>query len=611
MKNQLKRNLTLLDVFCLASGAMISSGIFILPGLAFSHAGPLVFLSYLFAGIGAFLGTLSVIELSTAMPKAGGDYYFITRSLGPMVGTVSSFLSWIALCLKSAFAIFGISEVLYITFGLPIILSAFFLCIFFTVLNIVGVKEAARFEVILVIGLFMIMAVLIIAGIGKLNVGHFVPALPYGINKVFVTAGFVFISFGGLLNIASVSGEIRTPSKNIPLGMILSLAAVTIFYTLILIVAVGVLSGEKLSTSLTPIADTGRLLLGQTGYVIVSIGALLAFITTANAGVLSASRYPLALSKDKLLPGMIGRLSKRKESPFVAISITGLFIFVCMLLDLATLVKLGSVAILTLYILTNVAVVVLREGNIQNYKPTFKVPFYPWINIASIALFIFLIIDMGLVAIEESVVLICAALMLYFFYGRKKHSIGYAFIHLIEKIVNRRMTDSSLEEELKQVVIQRDDLKIDRFHRLIEDAIIWDIEEKLNYDDFLKFLAKKTAKDINLSNEKIIELLKQRESEGSTAITPFVAIPHIIIPGQNKFKLAILRCRSGIKFSHEHDYVKAIFVLFGTIDERSFHLQVLATIAHIVQAKDFEKAWMNARNKQQLRDMLLLSERKR
>ena len=89
----LKRNLGFFDVFCISSGAMISSGIFILPGMAYSQAGPLVFVSYFLAGMLALMGTLSIIELATAMPKAGGDYFFITRRLGPFAGTVSSFLS--------------------------------------------------------------------------------------------------------------------------------------------------------------------------------------------------------------------------------------------------------------------------------------------------------------------------------------------------------------------------------------------------------------------------------------------------------------------------------------------------------------------------------------
>ena len=94
---RLEKQLSALDVFCIAAGAMISSGIFILPGLAFAHAGPSIVIAYSLAGILALVGVLSVVELSTAMPKAGGDYYFVTRSLGPVIGTVSGLLSWFAL----------------------------------------------------------------------------------------------------------------------------------------------------------------------------------------------------------------------------------------------------------------------------------------------------------------------------------------------------------------------------------------------------------------------------------------------------------------------------------------------------------------------------------
>ncbi|MDD3374416.1 MAG: amino acid permease [Candidatus Omnitrophica bacterium] len=611
MKSELKKNLGLLDIFCLASGVMISSGIFILPGLAYNQSGPLVFASYFFAGILALVGTLSVIELATAMPKAGGDYFFITRSLGPLIGTVSAFLSWTALCLKSAFAVFGIAEILYLTFGFPVIVSSFFICCFFIGLNIFGAKEAAKLEVMLVLGLFAIMFFLIIGGAGRLSASHFTPLLPYGFNKVLVTSGFVFISFGGLLNIASISGEVKDPSKNIPRGMLLSILSVTVVYTAILIIAVGILSGDKLSGSLTPIADVGRILFGDIGYFIVSVGALLAFITTANAGIMSASRYPLALSKDKLLPGFIGKLTKRKKSPVVAISLTGLFIFICLMLDLTTLVKLGSVVILMLYILTNIAVIILREGKVQNYRPAFKVPFYPWIHIAGITLFIFLIIDMGLVAMEISVSMAVLAMTIYLLYGRKRHKIEYALLHLIERVINKSLTTNALEEELKQVIIHRDELTIDRFHALVDDSIVLDIKKGTSLDDFIADISQRVSGEIGLSREEVVELFNQRESQGSTAITPFVAMPHIIIPGQKKFKLVVARCSEGIKFTSERDSIKAVFVLFGTKDERTFHLIVLSAIAQIVHNQKFEKLWLGSKDEHQLKDILLLSERKR
>ena len=611
MNTELKRELNLLDIFCLASGAMISSGIFILPGLAYREAGPLVFISYFIAGILALMGTLSIIELATAMPKAGGDYFFITRSLGPLVGTVSSFLSWTALCLKAAFAVFGIAEILYLTFGFPVLLSSFFICLCFIILNIWGVKEAAKFEVILVLGLFAIMLFLIIGGSGRLTESNFIPLLPNGLNKVLVTSGFVFISFGGLLNIASISGEVKDPARNIPRGMILSVLAVTIVYTAILIVVVGMLPGDRLVGSLTPIADAGRILLGKAGYILVSIGALLAFITTANAGIISASRYPLALSEDNLLPSAISRLTKRKKSPAIAISLTGIFIFICLLLDLTDLVKLGSVVILTLYVLTNIAVIVLREGKVQNYKPVFKVPLYPWINITGIIFFTFLIIDMGIVAVEISLGLLFLAFLVYFLYGRKRHKIEYALLHVIERVINRKITDNTLEEELKKVIISRDEMTIDRFHGLVENSTVLDIEEIIKLDIFLDIVAEKVAGEIGLEKKEIIELFEEREKEGSTAITPFVAIPHIIIPGSNKFKLVIARSREGIKFSSENDRVRAVFVLFGSKDERAFHLKALSAIAYIVQNPHFEKIWLNAKDKNQLKDIILLSERKR
>ncbi|MDY0169165.1 MAG: amino acid permease [Thermoguttaceae bacterium] len=98
---KLKRNLGLLDVFCIASGAMISSGIFVLPGLAHAQAGPAVVVSYFLAGLLASVGLLNVAELATAMPRAGGDYFFVTRTLGPAVGTIGGLLTWFSLSLKS------------------------------------------------------------------------------------------------------------------------------------------------------------------------------------------------------------------------------------------------------------------------------------------------------------------------------------------------------------------------------------------------------------------------------------------------------------------------------------------------------------------------------
>ncbi|MBF9016822.1 MULTISPECIES: APC family permease [unclassified Oceanispirochaeta] len=343
----LKKGISFWGVFSIASGAMISSGIFILPGLAFSKAGPAVFISYFIAGFLGLIGILSVIELSTAMPKAGGDYYFINKTFGPMFGTISGFLGWLALSLKSSFAIFGLSEIIYLYTGISPIISGLILCIFFVVINIRGVKEAAIFQTVMVIGLFSLMSVYIIIGLPNVKISHFTPLLTVEINEILITAGFIFISFGGLLKVANVSEEVINPKRNIPLGMISSVIVVTIFYTLITFVITGTLEPDIFMGSLTPVADSAKIIMGNPGYVIIIIASMLAFFTTANAGIMSASRYPVALSRDQLLPRQLGSVNMKYKTPTIATIITGAIIYLSLLLPLEMLVKSASTVILT------------------------------------------------------------------------------------------------------------------------------------------------------------------------------------------------------------------------------------------------------------------------
>ena len=154
---KLKKELNVFDVFSIACGAMISSGIFILPGLAFGKTGPSVFLSYFFAGVIALIGVLSIAELTTAMPKAGGDYFYITRTLGPLIGTISGVLSWLAISLKTAFAIFGIAGVIHYFTGWDILMVGIMVTLFFVLLNTVGIGAASRIEVIIFVILLLLV----------------------------------------------------------------------------------------------------------------------------------------------------------------------------------------------------------------------------------------------------------------------------------------------------------------------------------------------------------------------------------------------------------------------------------------------------------------------
>jgi len=610
---KLKKDLGLLDVFSIATGAMISSGIFILPGLAFARSGPSVIVAYFLAGILALIGIFSVVELSTALPKAGGDYYFITKSLGPFIGTVSGFLSWFALSLKSAFAIFGISGIINIFTGFPILISSILVCLFFVFLNSIGVKESAKLQVILVLGLLSILTLYLFFGFSKLNYDHFSPFFSQGINSIFVTAGFIFISFGGLLNVASISEEVKKPKRNIPFGMILSVITVTILYTLLLIVTVGVLPAETFSGSLTPLADAARSSAGSIGFYVITVAALMAFITTANAGIMSASRYPLALSRDNLLPKAISKVNGKFKTPIRSILITGVFIVFALLIPLETLVEAASVVILTAYVMTNIAVLVLRESKLKNYQPSFRSPFYPYLQIIGILIFTFFIIDLGLEAIEISIAFLVAGAGVYLFYGRKNYKGEYALLHLLKRITDSKLSEHLLESEFRNVLIEREGIRQDKFDKLVSSAIILDVEESIEIDQLFKVIADNITSNmkLGLDQKTIISLLKSRQADCNTAITPFIAVPHIIIDGSNHFFLMLIRCRDGIKFTKKENSVKAVFAFVGTKDDSIFHLRTLAAIATLVQKKNFKKKWLDAENTYYLRDMLLLSDRER
>ncbi len=608
---ELKKDIRFFGVFSIATGAMISSGIFILPGLAFKMSGSSIFLAYLLAGILALLGVLSVIELATAMPKSGGDFYFINKTFGPMLGTISGFLGWFTLSLKSAFAIFGISEIVFLFFGISPLISGLVLCTIFVIINIFGVKEAVTFQNILVIGLLLLMLTYIVYGLPNVDSSRINNVFSSGLNTIIITAGFVFIAYGGLLQVVNVSEEIHNPKRNIPLGIIASIVVVTLIYTVMTYIITGTLPAEIFSGSLTPVADSAKTFMGKPGFWAISIASLIAFVTTANAGIMAASRYPLALSREKLLPSSISKINKKFKTPSLAIILTGIFIYVSLLLPLEMLVKAASTVVLTSYVLTNIAVVIFRESRIVNYKPSFKTPFYPWLQIVTIISFVLIIADIGMQAVEISLSLLVISMIIYFIYGRKAKDKEYAFLHLMKRVVDSKLTGNLLEDELREVIINRDSIEQDNFDKLIKSATIVDMEQAVSYEEMISSIVATLVEKTDMKAEILLQKFVNAQNETNFAISDFLAIPHIVIDGEDKSFLIIIRNKHGIKFTEKEHSVKSVFILGGTQDRRIKHLRNIASIASLVYEDDFQDGWLNAKNEIELKSLMLLSNRKR
>jgi APA family basic amino acid/polyamine antiporter len=606
---KLNKGLNLLDVFCISTGAMLS-GLFILPGLAYAFAGPALLLSYGLAGFLALTGLLSQAELASAMPKAGGTYFYVTRSMGSAVGTVYGLITWLSMALKSAYEL----SFLAIFAGLVIHINPYLLvvvfCVIFLLINLFGVKEATRLQVFSVLVILVILVYFCLRSYPNIQAQNFQPFAPGGVDAVISAAGFIFISFGGLLKVASIAEEVKNPGRTLPLGMIFSLLVISILSVGVVFVAVAVL-GKDLAGSVTPISDTASLFFGNQGRIMMGCAAVLAILTAANAGIMAASRYPLALARDGMLPDIFAKINNTFKTPHPSILVTGAVIIAACFFNITAIVKAASSVLILTYIFTCLAVIVLRESRVQNYRPRFRSPLYPWIQLVGLVGFTVLLFEMGLTGLFTICLLAVLGFLFYWFYGRKKTSQEYALLHLIERITARELTSHSLESELKDIIHERDEILKDRFDHLVEACPVLNIEGAVTAEEFFAQAADTLGRDLSISSDDILQLFLERERESSTVLNPFLAIPHIVIEGEHYFDLLLVRCKEGITFSSAAPKVHTVFVLIGSRDERLFHLMSLAAIAQIVQEDDFESRWMAAKGTEALRDIVLLGKRKR
>jgi len=607
----LKKELRLLEVFSIASGAMISSGLFVLPAIAYAKTGPAVLLSYLIASLLVIPPMIAKAELSTAMPKAGGTYFFIDRSMGPLMGTIGGFAAWFSLAFKSAFALVGIGVfAILLNPGfsqLQMKLIAVFFCIVFTIINIYGVKHSGKTQIIMVMGLLFLLLSYILLGIFFVDMDNFTNFAPFGYGSIFSTAGLIFVSFGGLTKICSIAEECKKPGRTIPLGMFLSWSIISIIYLLIIFVTIGVTNPLDLGNTLTPLtlgADSIPLIAGIGGSV-MAMAAILSFITTANAGLLAASRNPMAMGKDQLLPEPFARISKR-GTPTFSILFTSIFmIIVILFLDIESLVKTASLLKILLFLFILLSIIIMRESKIRNYRPKFRSPFYPYIQIIGIIGLLFLIIQMGLVPMLLVGCFILFGFLWYWFYARDKIWREYSLMHVIERLTGEKSTTYMTDKELREILIDRDEIDKKRFKQLIRSCTVLDLYKYLPPDELFKVISKKLTKKVQIREKTLFRLLKSRSTDSNVVIHPGMAIFSTRVKGHNKFEIVLVRTKKGLVISEDIDPIHCIFIILATKDFESFYYHCLMWLVQISEDKKFKKSWIEAKSEQNLRDILL------
>lgn len=669
----LKKELGLWDVYAVSTGAMFSSGFFLLPGLAAAYAGPAVVLAYLLAGILMIPAMLSIAELATALPRAGGTYYFLDRSLGPAAGTVGGLGTWFALILKSAFALLGMGAYLAIT---PFIRDwlpgdgqqqawtikglAVALTVVFAAINIFGAKETTRLQGFLVIALLAVLAFFLVQGlfyvffrlpIEEVAVQYTPFFLPdAGLDGILATIGLVFVSYAGLTKVAAISEEVKRPDRNLPLGMFLSLGTATLVYVVGVAIMVAVLDPNELRKDYTPVASAAAEFFSwlpePTGLILVIIAAIAAFASTGNAGILAASRYPLAMSRDRLIGERFGELGRFGTPTWGIIATAGLMIFFILVLSAEGVAKVASAFNLFVFGMMNVAVIVMRESRIDSYDPGFKSPWYPWMQILGLIIAVWLIGEMGALAISASIGLSLIGLLWFYYYAKPKVVRDGAIYHIFARLGKRRFDE--LDQEFRQILKEKGPRDSDPFDDVVTRAGVFDAPPGTSFADLVDRAAAHFAARSRLDEDEVRRHLLESGKHGNAPISRDAILPHFRSDDVDTPEMFIVRCVTGVRVvlpeeqppdekatrPREDDgedserlqrrqreqrqrdearprfpVVRAAFFLLSPANDAGLHLRILAQIAGRLESDGFAGLWDEAVHDQAIKEALLRDER--
>lgn len=622
---RLRKELGLFDVFALSTGAMFSSGFFLLPGLAAAKTGPAVGLAYLLAAIIILPAMYSKAELSTALPRAGGTYFYLDRALGPLVGTIGGLGTYLALTLKTAFALIGIGAYAAFIVELPIKPVAVALTGVFMILNIVGAKETTALQRWLVMVLLTVMALFVVVGITRVVqtprevlTDRFTPFVEFGVAGLLSTIGFVFVSYAGLTKVASVAEEVKNPDRNLPLGMMLSLGVTAAIYFIGVSIIVAVVEPSQLKADLTPVATAAAAMTPNApwrlGLLLVVVAALAAFASTGNAGLLAASRYPMAMARDHLLPPRFARLGKFR-TPTTAILLTGGMMIGCiLLLDAEGIAKLASAFQLFIFILVNLAVIVMRESHIPSYDPGYRSPAYPWVQLFGMLTSGALIVYMGWQATLFTLAIVFVCALWYFHYAHPRPEVQRdgAIYHWFSRLGRRQY--EGLDREFRQIMKEKGLREDDPFDRIVAASEVLDVRQEADFEEIVGRASVLLAERLPYSSTELAERFLDGARAGLTPVAGGVALPHFRTATIDDAEMVIVRTHHPVEIPCDDPMTPeiepnreahAVVFLVSPDDNPAQHLRILAQIAGRVDEDGFADAWRAAADEQEIREVLL------
>ena len=361
---ELKRALGLFDATSISIGAIIGAGIFVVTGIAAGLAGPSFIISIILAGTIASFTAVSFAQLSAYMPKEGGGYEFTYHLISPFAGFISGWMWVFSNIFTGAAVSIGFAQYLSALVPyLPVNVVAATVCLTFTVLNYVGVRQSAIINDALVVAKIAILLFFIAFGLSFVQLSNFEPFMPKGVIGTFEGTALIFFAYGGYARVTTVSEEVRDPNRTIPRAIILAITLSTILYVLIGVVSVGLVGSSRLEAAHSPLADAISVTGSSGAVLLVSLGAMIATASVLLMTILGVSRMTFAMARNGQFPAFLRQINKRFQTPHYAILITGVLSSILVFSDFSRLVAVGTFSLLFHHALVNLSAIRLQPRN--------------------------------------------------------------------------------------------------------------------------------------------------------------------------------------------------------------------------------------------------------
>jgi APA family basic amino acid/polyamine antiporter len=452
--NTLRRALGPLNLTTLGIGSIIGTGIFVLTGTAASqNAGPALIISMIIAGVGCAFAGLCYAEFSAMIPVAGSAYTYAYATMGELLAWIIGWDLILEYALATATVAVGWSgyfrslladagihipavlsgapgETVAIAGGVAghgvINLPAAMIVLLVAGLLVIGIKQSANTNTALVIIKFMVLVIFVVAGAAYVNLDNLKPFVPpntgsfghFGWSGVLRGAGVMFFAYIGFDAVSTAAQEAKNPQRDMPIGILASLAICTVLYIAVAIVLMGIVAYPKLN-----VADPLAVGIDATGLrwfsPVIKVSALFGLFSTMLVTLIGQTRIFFTMSRDGLLPPLFQRVHPTFRTPHISTILTGSLVAIAAaVLPINVLSILVSMGTLLAFVLVSLGILILRKTAPELKRP-FKTPWLPWVPILATLFCLAQMLSLPVQTWVRLVIWLVIGLSVYFLYGRR------------------------------------------------------------------------------------------------------------------------------------------------------------------------------------------------